>query len=272
MRIGDEFLEDDTPIFFCSRLCRLYFRGHFSLRRARTKRLCKNIAGLTGGDRLTDFAPGCRLKIGGIAHLQYVDNFAALGGDLASLTQVKEGVRQIMGTRGLLMRELEDAGKGVAELLGHTIKAIEGTISISPKRAWRLRDAMLHASRLRNLSGMALEVIWFLFFFLVRRCLLSVFGRAYAFVQAHYSAPAPLWRSVRRELRNAACLLPLAFSNLRRPWNPNVWSDDAAPRGVAAHTSTWPDRSVAGIGRLDGTLEMEVNRRNEPRPSGSCLG
>ena len=72
---------------------------------------------------------------------------------------MKEGVRQVMGARGLLMREHEDAGKGVLELLGHTIKAMEGTISISPKRAWRLRDAMLHASRLRSLSGIALEVI-----------------------------------------------------------------------------------------------------------------
>ena len=126
--------------------------------------------GLTGGDRLTDFVPGRGLKSGGIAHLQYVDNFAAVGGgDPVSLTQGEEGVRQVMG---------------------HTIKAIEGSISISPKRAWRLRDAM-HASRLRNLSGMALEVILGHagFCFSVRRCLLSAFGRVYAFVQAHFSAP-----------------------------------------------------------------------------------
>ena len=47
---------------------------------------------------------------------------------------------------------------------------------VSPKRAWRLRDAMSHASRLRNLSGMALEVLLGHtgFCFLVRRCLLSV--------------------------------------------------------------------------------------------------
>ena len=62
---------------------------------------------------------------------------------------------------------------------------------------------MLHASRLWSLSGMTLEVILGHagFCFLVRRCLLSVFDRTYAFVQAHYSAPAPMWMSVRRELR-----------------------------------------------------------------------
>ena len=69
-----------------------------------------------------------------MTHLQYVDYFAAMGGDPTSLRQVKEDVRQVMGVRVLLMREHEDAGKSVTELLEHTIKAIEGNISISPKR------------------------------------------------------------------------------------------------------------------------------------------
>ena len=179
--------------------------------------------GLNPADRITDFAPGRRLKVGDTCHLQYVDNFAVLGGDPESLTKTKEKVRESMGDRGLLMREHEDAGKGMVELLGHVIEAVEGTVSISPGRAWRLRDAMLHASRLRSLSGMALEVILghVGFCFLVRRCMLSIFGRAYAFVQAHFSAPAPLWLSVRRELRNAAYLLLLAFFESEKTLEPN---------------------------------------------------
>ena len=132
---------------------------------------------MSAANRITDFAPGRRLKAGDVCHLQYVDNFAALGGDTESLTQTKEGVREAMDVRGLIMREHEDAGKGVAELLGHTMKAVEGTVSISPGRAWRLRDAMLHASRLRSLSGMALDVFFGHagFCFLVGRFLLSLF-------------------------------------------------------------------------------------------------
>ena len=141
VRIGDGFLNDDTHIFPLLETLPMGFSWSLFFAQSAHEAIVEEHTGLTGGDRLTDFAPGRRLKSGGIAHLQYVDNFAALGGDPASLTQVKEGVRQVMGTRGLLMREHEDAGKGVAELLGHTIKAIEGTISISPKRAWRSRDA-----------------------------------------------------------------------------------------------------------------------------------
>ena len=140
-------------------------------------------------------------------------------------------------------------GTGMAELLCHVIKVVKGTVSISPKRAWRLRDAMLHTSRLRSLSGMALEVILGHpgFCFLVRRPLLSKKGKVHAFVQARCCAPAPLWLTVRRELRNAAYLLPLAFSDLRRPWSPTAWCVDAAPSGIAAMCSSWATRSVAEL-------------------------
>ena len=40
-----------------------------------------------------------------------------------------------MSRRGLLVREHEDAETGMAELLGHVIKAVKGTVSISLKRA-----------------------------------------------------------------------------------------------------------------------------------------
>ena len=63
-----------------------------------------------------------------------MDNFSALGGDPVSLRQGKEDVRQVMGARDLFMWEYEDDDKGVTELLDHSIKVIEGSISISPKR------------------------------------------------------------------------------------------------------------------------------------------
>ena len=53
------------------------------------------------------------------------------------------------------------------EHLGHVIKAVKGTVSISPKRAWRLRDA--YAPRfptavfVRNGSGSDFGACWFLF-------------------------------------------------------------------------------------------------------------
>ena len=63
--------------------------------------------------------------------LQYVDNFSALGGVAESITKVKENVRESMSCRGLLMREHEDAGTGMAEHLGHVSKAVKGTVNQS---------------------------------------------------------------------------------------------------------------------------------------------
>ena len=83
-------------------------------------------SGLKAVGRITDFAPRCRLKVGGMCHLQCVDNFAALGGDAESTAKVMENVGESMGRRGLLMREHEDAGTGMAALLGHVIKAVKG--------------------------------------------------------------------------------------------------------------------------------------------------
>ena len=112
VRIGDEFLDDDTPIFLLPETLPMGFSWSLFFAQSAHEAIGEEQAGLNGGDRLTDFVPGRRLKSGGMAQLQHADNFAALGGDPASLTQVKEGVRQVMGVRGLLMREHDDAGKG----------------------------------------------------------------------------------------------------------------------------------------------------------------
>ena len=268
VRIGREYPNDSTPVFPLLETLPMGFSWSLFFAQSAHEAIVERCAGLNPASRITDFIPGRRLKTGDTCHLQYVDNFAVLGGDPESLTKTKERVRESMGNRGLFMREHEDADKGMVELLGHVIKAVEGTVSISPGRAWRLRDAMLYASRLRSLSGMALELILGHagFCFLVRRCMLSILGRSYAFVQAHYSAPAPLWLSVRRELRNAAYLLPLAFSNLRRPWSSTVWCVDAATHGFAAMRSSWAPRSVAEVGRLEERWRLKLTSGMGPGP------
>ena len=159
MKIDGEYFDDNTPIFPLLETLPMGFTWSLFFALCAHEAIVERYAGLSPAGRITDFTSGRRLKAGDTCHLQYVDNFAVLGGDPESLTKTKERVRESMGYRGLLMREHEDAGSGMVELLGHAMKAVEGTVSISPKRAWRLRVAMLHASRLRSLSGVALEVI-----------------------------------------------------------------------------------------------------------------
>ena len=91
------------------------------------------------------------------------------------------------------------------------------------------------------------------FCFLVRRCLLSVFGRACPFAQGHHSAPAPQFDE------NWECCASLAV-NLRRLWNPNVWCVDAAPRGC------YPVWSAVEIGRLEERWRWKLTSGLGPGP------
>ena len=88
----------------------------------------------------------------------------------------------MLGKRGLFMLKHEDAVPGMKELLGHVMRAVAGTVSVPPSRAWRLRDA-LHASRLRKMSDTALVVLLRHSVF----CLVLAirFEICFAFVHAH---------------------------------------------------------------------------------------
>ena len=83
-------------------------------------------------------------------------------------------------------------------------------VELKAGRSFRLEAALKHAARLRTISSMSLEVLvghcTFASFFLLQRCALSVFSAVYAFIQIHYGKPAPLWSSVKKELRMTAAL------------------------------------------------------------------
>ena len=70
----------------------------------------------------------------------------------------KEPFRWEMGTRCLLVRKHEDVGAGMTELLGQGIREVACTVSVTLSRAWWLRDALLHRSRLRRMFGVSLEM------------------------------------------------------------------------------------------------------------------
>ena len=123
VRIGGECFNDDTPVFPLLETLPMGFTWSLFFAQSAHEAIVERNAGLKPSDRVTDFAPGRRLRAGDSCHLQYVDNFAVLGGDPESLTKTKEKVRDSMGKRGLLMREHEDAGSGITELLGHVIKS-----------------------------------------------------------------------------------------------------------------------------------------------------
>eukprot|EP00974_Lingulodinium_polyedra_P113598 10999037-Lingulodinium_polyedra.AAC.1 len=70
-------------------------------------------------------------------------------------------------------------------MLGWAMHPIRAVLELRSGRAHRLDAVLRHCARLRRVSGAVLEVLvgHCTSAFLLRRCLLSVFGRIYAFMR-----------------------------------------------------------------------------------------
>ena len=86
VRIGEQFFNDDTPIFLLLETLPMGFAWSLFFAQSANEALVEEQAGLSAADRIADFAPDRRLKSGGVS-LQYVDNCAALGSQPGSLTR-----------------------------------------------------------------------------------------------------------------------------------------------------------------------------------------
>ena len=122
---------------------------------------------------------------------------------------------------------------------------------ISAKRFWRTRGALIHLCNKRQASGQMLEIVigHATFAGLLRREVLSVFHTVYKFMREHYLTPAPLWPSVREELKTFAGLMVFLVSSWVMPWNSVVSCSDACEEGYGVCTRWLPPDLVARVGR-----------------------
>ena len=103
-------------------------------------------SGLPETRRLRDGAHPPPLSEGPL-HLAYVDNFAVFSHSAEEANRLRGRVLETVAKAGLIAREIADAAV-VTDMLGHRIDGREGCVGVSPKRLWRLRDAI--ASLLRR--------------------------------------------------------------------------------------------------------------------------
>ena len=84
------------------------------------------------------------------------------------------------------------------------------------------------------------------------------FRSVYAFTDACFRRIAKSWRSVRRELRWTASLLPSALADLRRPWYDTLFFGDASMAGHGICERRCPERKFAEIGRQSERWRWDV--------------
>ena len=89
------------------------------------------------------------------------------------------------------------------------------------------------------------------FCFLLRREFLSILSAVYGFARKATGMRMTLWSAVRRELRWAVAVLPLAYRKLDARWHGRVVATDASPSGLGAVHCEKPLSEVSQHGRVN---------------------
>ncbi|CAK0895683.1 unnamed protein product, partial [Prorocentrum cordatum] len=163
----------------------------------------------------------------------HVDNVCIVGGDgdrcVADCTE--------------FVSELERTFTGI------TFERRSGRVGISPGRMWKIRLALQFVADRRSAPGGEIFSLLghFTWAALLRRPLLSIFQQAYVFARVAGHRRLRLWSRVELELRQAAALLVLAFSDSKRPNSTFVYASEASRGqsgsggGYGVAGQTWAD-------------------------------
>ncbi|CAK0867888.1 unnamed protein product [Prorocentrum cordatum] len=108
----------------------------------------------------------------------------------------------------------------------------------------------------------------FAFIAMSRRPLLAVFSYVYAFSRKYFDRVMKLPPSVRRELRWAASLIPLAWADLWATWSPRVYASDASEEGRGVCQKEADLGAIRGAGRYGERWRFRRATASRPR---DCL-
>ena len=163
----------------------------------------------------------------------YVDNGIIFGADPEKVDGLLHQMVTVVREAGLPVHEVEPASDCV-EVLGWRIDGQQKRLSVRPRRAWRLRQALEWLLRRETASSEEIEKIvgHCTFMGLACRPALAVFSSSYVFIARHGgSGSASLWPSVRRELIEFQGIIPLISANLASEPSDKVFCMDASMAG-----------------------------------------
>ncbi len=181
----------------------------------------------------------------------YVDNLGVLHPQKESVDDVMRDLQSAFDGAGLLLHGSE-VSSGATEALGCTVEGNRLRSRVSNERLWKIHHGIKALLGRGRCTGKLLEVVvgHCTFAGLMNRQSLSVFHAVYKFIRRHYSHSAPLWKSVKDELRAFSGLLFLLVQDWWRQWNRLVASSDSSLSGFGVCQAWWPKQEVAGVGRV----------------------
>ena len=164
-----------------------------------------------------------------VAHAQYVDNYLCASHNPTNVAKDSNVHETSLEQVGLPCHEVE-TGISCVTFAGLELDGQLLTARVTWNRIWRDYFCITYVLTLSEIDGSALESIvghitWCM---LVRRGSLSLINACNEFIRLHRPHKAPLWDSVKRELRWVRGLLPFLFSKLDLPWSCLLTATDAS--------------------------------------------
>eukprot|EP00971_Amphidinium_carterae_P340417 6478747-Amphidinium_carterae.4 len=232
---------------------------------AHVAEVCRSLQ-LNPEDLLSDTRPAPEVVDNVLLVLPYCDNLT-IGSDCQEVADAaRESVAALCRRAGYIVHEEESASLCVRSL-GSEIDGASGILSVGAKRFQKVEALLRYVIRHPVVNGRQLERVLgqVTFLFLIRRDLLSVFGRCYSFVRAHYQHPHRLWGSCLQELRAAVGLLPLAIADLRRSPSCSAYMTDASLRGFGVMQGIFAESDVLGACKFDERWRFKREYRNSSK-------
>ncbi|CAK0877769.1 unnamed protein product [Prorocentrum cordatum] len=223
--------------------------------------------GFDGVPELVDGMPAPHIQDG--AYTAYVDNFISFGVDPDRPAALLKSAQEALSSAGLPLHE-PDLPASVSEQLGWVFDGERGAVRPKSRRAWRLRLGIQGLLARGHASGRQVGKIagHFAFIAMSRRPLLAVFSAVYAFSRKYFDRVMKLPPSVRRELRWAASLIPLAWADLRATWSPRIYASDASEEGRGVCQKEADLGAIRGAGRYGERWRFRRGTTSRPR---DCL-
>ncbi|CAK0825147.1 unnamed protein product, partial [Prorocentrum cordatum] len=164
----------------------------------------------------------------------YVNNAGVIGTCDDVVRDMARKLYAQLAADGLQRKELEH-GSPEAQFTGMALDRASGRISVGHRRCWKVRLAIAAILEDGFVSEKILHRIVgrFTWSAILRRCLLSIPHSIYRFIEVAGDSPVKIWPAVARELRWMMALLPLAYTDSKRPWSTRVVATDTEGANVA---------------------------------------
>jgi hypothetical protein len=192
-------------------------------------------AGLLPSHRVIDGQPSIpvSVSVSDPLHVEYVDNFAAIGSSAENVTQALNAVNKLMNDLGLPTHDICDTCR-TTDLIGWSLDGAAATIRPTHRRAWKIILAVRALQcNPRGSSKLIERIVGHMSFIaLLRRESLSCFNSVYDYIRAkHHSPSHPIPEKVMQELVAFAGVVPLIWIDARAAWSEEVLMCDASTTG-----------------------------------------